>query len=109
MRLLAAHAMGDFMFQNRWLARIKTQGLWGVMLHCAIYSATVCVWMDWWDWRGVAVFVTHALIDGLGLGKKVWPDLIDQGSPTDTSPAPMWLRLIMDQSLHFIALALLNA
>jgi hypothetical protein len=105
MNVLAGHALGDFLLQNRWLARKKQETWWGLFLHGAIVTVSIALFTGWLDLRLLLVMTSYLAIDGFGLGKKVWPDLIDQGAPYNSEPAPMWLRLIMDQAFHIVTYA----
>ena len=107
MNALAGHMLGDWLLQNRWLARMKRAHWWGMVLHCAIVTVAVAAFTGWWDIRGALVFVSHFLVDWLGLGKDWWPRLLDQGNPDNSEPAPAWLGLMMDQALHIVSLALI--
>ena len=106
--LIAGHLLGDFLLQNRWLARKNRESVWGTLLHCLIVTLSICTFTGWWDYRGLLVFASHFAIDYFGLGKNIWPKLLNQGNPDDNEPAPAWLRLVDDQSLHIISLALIN-
>lgn len=108
MTILAGHLLGDILLQNRWLAKCKQQSILGLLLHVSIYAFSVCLFTGWWDLRGVLVWVAHLLVDGIGIGKKVWPDFVDMGDPSNLAPAPMWLRLFSDQAWHVVTLALIG-
>jgi hypothetical protein len=105
--LLAGHLVGDFLFQNRWLAGLKRRSLLGLVLHATIYTLSVCAFAGWWDVRFWLLWLSHAVIDWRGLGKR-WPDLVGQGDPDTGEPAPVWLRLVADQAWHVVALALIG-
>ena len=107
MNELAGHVLGDWLLQNRHLARAKRHPL-GLFLHSAIYALSVALFTRWSLNRILLVFNSHVLIDGLSLGKTIWPNLLDQGDPDSNAPAPNWLRLMMDQALHIVALALIG-
>ena len=110
MNAIAGHLLGDILLQNRWLARVKRNTWWGLAIHCAIVTVAIEV-MTGFQWsvlQYVLVAVTHYAIDGFGLGKEWWPRLLDQGDPDSTEPAPTWLRLMDDQALHIVALALIG-
>ena len=87
MNVLAGHLIGDFLFQNRWMARIKNASVCGMALHCLIATLPVCAMAGWWDLRGIIAFLAHFAIDRLAIGKKIWPDLIRQGNPATDDPA----------------------
>lgn len=81
--LLVGHMVGDYLFQNHWMAVHKSalgwRGTWPCFVHCTLYSLAVafCVGAGGWTpdnpnlpafWMilGIA-FVTHYPIDRLGL------------------------------------------
>lgn len=107
-RAIVGHFVGDILLQNRWLARVKRDKFWGLVLHCLIVTVSICAFAGWWDWRGWWAFFAHLLIDGLGLGKEIWPRLLRQGNPDDDAPVPMWLRLLDDQVLHVVSLVMIG-
>ena len=100
------HLIGDFMLQNRWLARVK-KNPWGVALHAVIASTPAILLSGWGIIQGFAAMASHLLIDGLAIGKR-WPDFAKQGNPNNDDPPPDWLRLIMDQCMHLVCLYSIN-
>jgi len=108
MNLLVGHLVGDILFQNRYLAKIKRKSVWGMILHCAIYAFVVWLFTMWHPILILIVGLSHYLIDRFSLGKIIWPILIDMGNPENTDPHPMWLGLVCDQSLHLLALYLIS-
>ena len=102
MDYFVGHLIGDFMLQNRWLARAKQQ-VWGVLLHSVIAGSVPALLSGWGVLQSFLSISTHAIIDGFQIGKR-WPDIIKQGNPNNDDPPPDWLRLIMDQCMHLICL-----
>jgi hypothetical protein len=107
MNALAGHMLGDWLLQNRWLAAYKRTSALVLGLHVLIVTLCVAAFTGWWDYRFAVHFTLHLAIDGIGLGKN-WPDWFGQGDPDSNAPAPMWLRLMADQALHVISLALIG-
>ena len=106
--IIAAHLAGDILLQNRWLAKVKRESMWGLLLHCFITTVPLVLLCGWWDYRAGFAFCSHLAIDGTGLGKDLWPRLIDQGNPDDNEPVPMWLSLLDDQAIHILVLSLIG-
>lgn len=106
MDYLIGHFVGDILFQNRWLSYVKKRTLLGLLLHCLIVSASIalCAWR--WDLSMGLTFLSHLLIDGLGLGKRWWPYLTRQGLP-GSDEVPASIGLWDDQILHLVALWLI--
>lgn len=109
--LLIGHLVGDWVFQNDWMARNKQNGLLNpaILIHCAIYTAVILLvyflpTAPPQSLRSVLriggfVFFSHWLIDATGLAKR-WMGFFGQ---TDV----LFMRIAVDQILHVIALALL--
>jgi len=106
MDYFVGHLIGDFLLQNRWLARAKRKP-WGVMIHACLATTPVILLANWNMLQGFTGMMVHLFIDGLGLGKR-WPDFVRQGNPNNDDPPPDWLRLIMDQCFHIVTLYSIN-
>lgn len=107
--LVIGHLVGDWLLQNDWMARGKGDRLWGgpLLVHCAIYTVSVAVAPGWFTadrltWEGlaqlgIAVFVSHWLIDGFQLAAW-WSRWFRQtGSEM--------VRVMSDQVMHLLVLA----
>jgi hypothetical protein len=80
--MLFGHMVGDYLLQNNWMALSKGHSSWRCLLHCLVYTATVCAFMSQWHWQWVLlVLVSHFVIDRWSL-------------------ADHWLALIRGRSLH---------
>ena len=109
--LLVGHLIGDWVFQNDWMARHKQDGLFNraILVHCAIY--TVVILLAYFlsaappqSLRAVLritvfIYVSHWLIDATGLAQR-WMRFFGQ---TDV----LFMRIAVDQILHVIALVML--
>lgn len=75
-RLILGHFVGDYLLQSRFMATTKGQvGHWRGWLwcglHCAIYSATVCLFL--WTFSPLIfglIFLSHFPIDKFSLADK---------------------------------------
>jgi hypothetical protein len=108
--LLIGHLVGDWILQNDWMARGKRAGLLTLpsIVHVTICTATAvsALWLSgvqkdltWYLGAGVAVFVSHWLIDS-GDGARRWIRLYRQSRLES-------VRIGVDQSLHLLVLALI--
>ena len=63
--LFTAHLMGDFLFQNAWLARLKKKSFWALLLHSLVHAALAYLLVGRWVlWLlSMVIFVSHTLID----------------------------------------------
>lgn len=86
--LLAAHLLGDFIFQPDWLVKAKGNTFWGLPLHVAIVLAISILLLGNLSWEMLAVIgVSHLILDAIkvfALPKVMsnhegpWPFAIDQ-------------------------------
>jgi len=109
--LLVGHLIGDWVFQNDWMARHKQNGLLNraILVHCAIYTAVLLLvyFLPTASSRTLSVslrfaffvYLSHWLIDANGLAGR-WIHFFHQ---TD---AP-FMRIAVDQIFHIVVLALL--
>jgi len=98
MNYIIGHLVGDVLFQNKWLATIKRQHIWGMCLHCFIVTTFVFLFTSWNLLQLSLAFASHFIIDWFQF-KKLWPKFIDQYEgvgPTD------------DQIFHILSLYLIN-
>jgi len=109
--LLVGHLIGDWVFQNDWMARHKQNGLLNraILVHCAIYTAVLLLiyfvpaasphsLSTFLRFAGL-VYFSHWLIDATGLAGR-WMRFFGQ---TDA----LFMRIAVDQIFHVVVLALL--
>lgn len=110
--LLLGHLVGDWLLQNDWMAKGKRQGFftWAGLVHFAIYTAGV-VGMLWFSgvrdsgpatylFLVATVFVSHWLIDATDVVR--WWMHFHRQSDLEV------VRLMVDQTLHLLVLALVT-
>jgi Protein of unknown function (DUF3307) len=109
--LLVGHLIGDWVFQNDWMARHKQNGLLNraILVHCAVY--TLVLLLVYFLPAGLhrtlsntllfaaLIYFSHWLIDATGLAAR-WMRFFRQ---TDA----LFMRIAVDQILHVVVLALL--
>ena len=118
--LLIGHVVGDYLFQNDWMAKNKgektARGHWICALHCAIYSVIVAavVVLGGWSYRGEGVilsllmawclaFASHFPIDRYGLAMK-WMNFYGQ---TREGPFFPCVYIGVDNGAHLIIMWIL--
>lgn len=87
--LILGHLVGDYLFQNKWMAMNKDSSNLKCFVHCSIYTITVLMftavfwhsYMDFTKWA-VVVFLSHFIVDRFSLADK-WLDLINGRSLRD--------------------------
>ena len=111
--LLIGHLLGDWLLQNDWMARGKKQAFFTCagMVHFTLYTATtlgtlwfsntVATTMTLYLGFGAFIFTSHWLIDATDVVER-WMRLYQQSNLA-------LVRLMVDQALHLLVLALLAA
>lgn len=107
--LLVGHLLGDYVFQNSWMAKNKSAkswlGLFACIVHCLIYSCLISAMVYFGGWRFdgptvlvafIAAFVTHFPIDRDSLGK-YWMKFF--GQDTEGPFAPI-VYVGVDNGIH---------
>lgn len=104
--LFIGHFIGDFLFQTSWIATYKETKWFTLLVHVMIYTATIAV-LDYLTfqylsiWGILFIFVSHCFIDRQGI-VNWWMKTITKTSP-ESFP---WLKIMIDQIFHIIALAI---
>jgi hypothetical protein len=126
--LLVGHMLGDYIVQNDWQAKWKTNpppdGECGpreraarqntadlaCTVHCLLY--TLAVWLfsfSWMPWWGLAVcFVAHFVIDRFRLAGR-WMRNVSGQAAFATGPLAPWSIIVVDNTFHLITLAVIAA
>jgi hypothetical protein len=100
MELLVAHLVGDYLFQNRWMALNKYKNAWICFLHSFIYALSVAVLLGWWDVRFLLVLFSHDLIDYFRIGAK-WRQFFSRDTELP------W-TILSDNTIHLLILWVLS-
>lgn len=101
------HLIGDYIFQNDWMAVNKTKSFLPAFIHATIYSLPFLILVSWEYW--LIIYVTHFLIDRYRLAV-YWIKLVnwnfssknfgyDENKPMWMS---VWLMIIVDNVFHII-------
>lgn len=101
------HLLGDYIFQNDWMAQNKTKNSYVALLHATIYSLPfLLVCYSWW-W--LLIWITHFLIDRFRLSV-YWIKFVNWnwgstnfGYKEQTPPfMSIWLMIIIDNIFHLL-------
>ena len=111
--LLVGHLIGDWLFQNDWMAKGKKQGFFAIagLTHFIIYTLAVmvCLWLaagrqgypvSKFVISALIIFGSHWLIDGTDV-VKFWVKTFHQ---TDI---PM-VHMMVDQTFHVLVLVVIT-
>ena len=109
--LLLGHLVGDWMFQNDWMARGKQRHLFTkeILVHCLVYTAVVAatLWIATLNYTAsppyitvlTIIFISHWLIDAGNLAGH-WVRWWRQSRL-------IFVRIMVDQTMHIVVLAAL--
>lgn len=136
--LLAAHLTGDFLLQNRWMARRKLNDAWWRTYHVAVYCVpfvplvvvyahgwqrsllffVLLYWAHWLtdsrEFRSTVGDVIHWAFMGSASRGAEWERVVKTRPHETVSPSRippnLWplVGVAVDQSLHVIQLAILG-
>lgn len=102
--LLAAHLVGDFVFQNDWMAQGKRRSSFVCAVHVAAYMAAfipVLLFASYPAWIYPLIALEHFVQDRFGLAER-WMHLFGQTGPDKWPAGP----LCVDQAMHVAFLSL---
>jgi len=115
--VLLGHLVGDYLFQNDWMARNKIRNDWtgwgACLTHCVIY-ANIVAWFVALMVTGAGVplyvlaiiaFLTHFPIDKWSLGKK-WMKIFGQTMDMKASPFVPLVYVAVDNTMHILLMML---
>jgi hypothetical protein len=102
MNLLVAHMVGDYLFQNRWMAtnKAKYNGSIALATHCLIYTLSVYLFTGWSFKFLWIIYCSHAIMDALELGK-VWRRFFSRDEEIPWS-------ITSDNTIHLLILWLIS-
>lgn len=101
--VIAAHTLGDWMFQTQWMASNKSKSLWPLVVHIAVYTATIAV-------AGIILFgpatgLLWALANGLvHMGIDAITSRITSWAYKQNRIGLFWKIIGIDQFLHYCCL-----
>ena len=115
-RLLFGHLFGDYLFQNDWMALNKKEKLLPCLVHCLIYTLTICIFLPKIFFNPILfiwVFQSHFVLDKYGFVERylesirgrTWSKAIDEykgGSVSDTAYISFTaiVQTVVDNTLH---------
>ncbi len=122
-RIVLGHLTGDYLLQNRYMAIHKTdstdQGAWICVLHCLIYTASVCLFL--WTINPLIValvFLSHWPIDRTAFayiwlkfigGRDIMVEFISKDQYREIAlPFACFVYAVTDNTMHLILLWLIT-
>lgn len=100
---IVGHLAGDYLLQNDWMACNKKQRSLHCAVHCAIWTASVCLFTGWQEPLVVVLlFVSHFIQDRTAI--VAWyMDSIGQ-KLFRTGPCAPWAAIVVDNVWHIVTL-----
>lgn len=100
---LIGHLVGDFILQNDWMAANKKKQTWPCLVHCAIWTACVCLFAGITAlWAIGVLFGTHFLQDRT----QIIPWSMRRLGQTDfaTGKLSPWSIIVVDNTWHLLTI-----
>jgi hypothetical protein len=106
--LLLGHLMGDFLFQNAWMADEKKRRILPLLVHATVYTLCILVFSfntDFLGWKDYfIIWGTHVIIDSRKLTS--WWARTVMGI-TSAMGRRTWLSIVVDQVFHLLVFYIL--
>lgn len=103
--LLIGHLIGDFLFQNSWMAQYKSTKWIPLLSHVSIYTLVVAIFGFLSGGLSIVgigiIFIGHILLDRKTF-VAFWVNKIQMAK----GPNSNWLSIVTDQIFHIILLAI---
>lgn len=104
LELLLGHLVGDYIFQNDWMATNKTKSILPCFVHCCFYTFACWIFAPWLSWIAfVIIFAIHFPIDRFRLAGW-WMKNISYQKEFATGALAPWSIIIVDNIFHLITL-----
>jgi hypothetical protein len=105
---IIGHLVGDYLLQSDWMALNKKKagidGSFPCCVHAWIWTLSVCVFTDWWNWGIVSVlFLTHFIQDRTQI-VKFWMTRINRQPKFSEPPMAPWSIIVVDNVWHIVTI-----
>jgi hypothetical protein len=100
---IVGHLVGDYLLQNDWMALNKKKRSLPCIVHCTLWTLSVCFFAGWWTLPAIAVlWVTHFIQDRTGIilwyMKSIGQDQFISG------PCAPWSVIVVDNVWHIVVI-----
>lgn len=100
---LVGHLVGDYLLQNDWMALNKKTRSLPCVVHCAIWTLSVCLLSQRWEWWfAAALFASHFVQDRTTVISR-YMAIIGQAKFRDGICAP-WSSIVVDNVWHILTI-----
>lgn len=94
------HMVGDYIFQNDWMAENKKSQTFPCLVHCLIWATCVTLFAGWGWIPFLALFAFHFIQDRT-YAIRNWMHMIGQDHFATGTYAP-WSMVIVDNTFHLL-------
>lgn len=99
---IIGHLVGDYLVQNDWMALNKKSSTFHCAVHCAIWTACVCLFAGW-GWLAAAIlFATHFIQDRTTIIS--WYMRTVGQQKFATGPCAPWSSIVVDNVWHIVTI-----
>lgn len=101
---IVGHLVGDYLLQNDWMALNKKQGSLPCLIHCAIWTVSICAFTGWWHASVMCIlFLTHFAQDRTNI-VLFWMTKINRQAKFAGPPCAPWSIIVVDNVWHIVTL-----
>lgn len=102
---IVGHLVGDYLLQNDWMALNKKKQTLPCVVHCAIWTACVCLFAGWGLVPACILFITHFIQDRTRV-ISLYMNVVGQEKFALGICAP-WSVIVVDNVWHILTIAIL--
>jgi hypothetical protein len=99
---LVGHLVGDYILQNDWMAGNKKSKIFPCIVHCFIWTLSVCAFGKLNIAQGAILFITHFLQDNSNVIHKTM-GYMGQEKFRD-GPCSPWSMIVVDNVFHILTI-----
>lgn len=105
MHWFIAHLIGDYLWQNDWMAQNKKKRTLPCLVHVALYTLAIFIFTSWPWWALVIVAVTHFIQDRTTIVNWYMRGIGQKSFAENMGP---WSVIIVDNVFHLVLLFVLS-
>jgi hypothetical protein len=99
---IVGHLVGDYLLQTDWMAQNKKTRTWPCIVHCAVWSVSVCLFAGWGVVALLLLFAAHFAQDRTDVIR--WYIRVAKGEGFMQPPLSPWSIIVVDNVWHIVSL-----
>lgn len=100
---IIGHLVGDYLLQNDWMALNKKSRWWPCLVHCGLWSASVCLFAGWGGIVPAVLLAAHYVQDRTGI-VVWWMTKVNSQAKFAAGPCAPWSIIVVDNVWHIVSL-----